>query len=182
MSEILAIGDLRFPLSEIAFDVKYVSKRKLTEKVADGDDDATAVDGGREVRTITLKVTWPDRTDVNVRAAVIVQTLDPSAKDMGSPPPWAHTRNGLDLAALKNVRNVIVKEAKGPDTDPATRVTTYEVTLDSWSKTTKKTAKTEAGKKFVLGSELPVKGFGGNNNTIGGIPPPPAPKRPVVKP
>jgi hypothetical protein len=157
--EILAIGTgegaLRLPISGVAFSVTYGAKRKVTEKVADGDDDATATDGGREVRTIKMKFSWKDHHLVNARAKAIVLALDPSRKDPGQPPAWAHERNGLDLAALKNVRNVVVKEANGPDQAPGSGINTYEVTADSWSKTTTKgKSKTKEGKKFVLGSEI----------------------------
>ncbi len=185
VGEILAIGTgkdaLRFPMAGVSFVVTYGSKRKVTEKAADGDDDATAVDGGREVRTITVKFSWTDRAAVNARAKAIVLALDPSRKDPGSPPAWAHERNGLDLAALKNVRNVICKEAKGPDQAQGSGINTYEVTLDSWCRVTKGKAKTEDGKKFVLGSDVEAKNAAKKGpNTSGVFSPADVVKKPGV--
>ena len=154
VGEILAIGSLKVHLIKgVAFAVDYEAARKVTKKVADGDDDATTVDGGREVRTITVKMSWKDTAEANKLAKPILLGLDPSRKDTGNPPAWAHERNGLDLAALKNVRNVVVEKAKGPNCAPGSGVNIYELTLSSQSKSTKGTAKTEQGSGFVLGSE-----------------------------
>jgi hypothetical protein len=186
MGETLSIGPLSFPMAEVGFLVTYDAERKLTEKEADGDDDATAVDGGRKVRKITVKFTWPDRPDVNTRAAVIVATLDPSQKDPPPPPPWAHERNGLDLGTLKNTRNVIVKKAKGPDLKEGAGINTYDVEFDSWSKTTKGTATTETGNKFKPNTYNTGPGSaysaGGPGSAYSSGPAAPAPGVPVVKP
>ncbi len=158
MSETMVIGDLKLPIAEINFVVKYKSARKVTKAVAQGDDDATATDGGRQVREVTIKFTWPDRAEVNQRAKPLIERLDPSKMDKDDPPSFAHERNGLDLAAAKHVNAILVEDASGPDlTAEGSGINVYELKCTSWHKVTKGTGKTPDGSKgFVLGSEHQV--------------------------
>lgn len=149
--ETLVIGSLAISsIPGVSFVVEYGAKRKITEKAADGDDDATAVDGGREVRSVTIKLSWASTPAAMKRGIAIVQAFDPSQRNPPAPPAWAHTRHGVDLGAAVNVRNIVVKSSKGPNTAAGSGVETYELTCDSWAPTTPKTAKTEKGQKFTL--------------------------------
>lgn len=192
MSELLQIGDLRFEvLSDgsrtpdgFGWSVDIESSRKVDEKVGEKEDDATLTDKGREVRKVTIKITWNDGFESSSAAADIVAALDPSNPKPGDPPAFAYVRNGLNLGKLKNVKAIKVKSAKGPNVAD-TGVVTYELTCSSWAK-----PKPSAGagtpkdaKKFVLGSETTqtVKNFGGNGNTVQ-FPPNRSPAPGVPKP
>lgn len=137
MSEILAIGSVQLDDSsndEIAFVVTYKSSRKVETKAGDGDDDGTTTRKGREPRDITIKLSWPDREEVNARAAEIIKQLDACNVAEGDPPAYAHERNGLDFSSLKSVRNIEIKETKGPDSVAGSGVNTYEISAVSWVK------------------------------------------------
>lgn len=185
MTATLAIGDLRFEVTAegertprlLSWSVEIGSKRKVQEKVADKDDDATATDQGREVRPVKITFTWPNTFQGNALADPILEKLDPSNPKPGDPPAFAYWMNGLDIAKRKNVRAILIKEADGPNPDDAGKMT-YKLTCSSWTKPRPSPgAGTKKGtQKFVeAGQTQTVTGFGGNNNTVT-FPKPVAPK------
>jgi hypothetical protein len=134
VAEYLTIGDVNVhELPEVAMLVKYKSKRKIDEKVADGASDATATDKGREVRDITIKLSWPDLPRLNFIMGPILKTLEPGGPDGGKPFDYAHEREGLDLGDIKAVRAILIKEAEGPNVDEGTRIAVIEYSCDSWA-------------------------------------------------
>lgn len=137
---VLAIGEFQFTLHDdgrhepegIAWSVEIGSRRKVDEKVADKDDDALATDKGREVRSVTIKLSCNDDPESLARLGPIVEKLDPSQAKPGNPPAFAYERHGLDIAKAKNVRAILIKEAKGPNVSDA-GVVSYEITASSWA-------------------------------------------------
>jgi hypothetical protein len=142
--ELLTIGEVKVHrLAEVAFSVKYKSKRKIDEKAADGTGDATATDKGREVREVTISLSWPDLPRLNATMGPICKTLDPGGPDGGKPFEFSHIRNGLDMGDIKAVRSVLFKDADGPNVEPGSGEVKVEYTCDSWAKPD---AKPAAGK------------------------------------
>ncbi len=107
------------------------------------------------------------------------------ASPEGAGKPWDFAESDARAQKLANVKSILVKEIdlSPPDYEKGTR--TCKLTCDSWVKPKPKAA--DASKtpkdpqKWRLGSETTT-GFGGNNNTIGGIPAPAKPAKPMVKP
>jgi hypothetical protein len=160
--ETLTIGDVNVhQLPEVAFHVKYKAKIKVDEKEASGADDATATVKGREVRDITIALSWPNIHRINRIMGPVLKTLSPATADGGKPFDFAHVDQDLDLGDICAVRSVLIKEMTGPDSEPGSGVRTVEYGCDSWNKPS---AAAGAGatptdgdkKKFVLGSELPA--------------------------
>lgn len=144
MAEILTIGDIRVHrLPEVAYHIKYKGKIKVDKKVADGAGDATTTVKGREVRELTIALSWPDIPRINRIMGPILKALDPAGPDGGKPFDFAHERNGLDLGDIKAVRSILIEASTGPDTEPGSGVNTIEYECGSWSK---ETASTPAGK------------------------------------
>ena len=132
--ETLTIGSVKVhQLPEVEYTVKYKSKRKIDEKVADGASDATATDKGREVRDITIHLRWPDVARVNKVMGPVLKKLSPGGPDGGKPFEFAHTRNGLDLGEINAVRSILVKDCTGPDCEAGSGINTVEYGCDSWS-------------------------------------------------
>lgn len=172
---VLAIGDFQFTVHDdgrhepegIAWSVEIGSKRKVDEKVAEKDDDAHATDKGREVRSVTIKLSCNDDPESLARLGPIIEKLDPSQAKPGNPPAFAYERHGFDIAKAKNVRAILIKEAKGPNVAD-TGVVSYEITASSWAqpKPSPGAGTPKDSQKFVLNT-VAVQNFGGiPGNTV----------------
>jgi hypothetical protein len=107
--EALVIGDVKVHrLPEVAYFVKYKSKRKIDEKVSDGTSDATSTDKGREVREVTIHLSWPDIPRLNDLMGPVLKKLSPGGPDGGKPFDFAHQRNHLDLGDINAVRSILI--------------------------------------------------------------------------